>query len=208
ELEMRTEAEVLRAPAIAVNADLRHSLAARGAAIVLFIEPESRAGEIIRARFFGARDFVVMETSALTREIDAFRTALDGDTTRQRLVALGQALLVSLEGKSAKPAETDARILKVVEAVTSQLDGQMKIEDAGRGINLSASRLRHLFAEEIGLPFKTYVLWRRMMRAVELMAEGASATDAAHGAGFADSAHFARTFKRTFGMSSTTLKVV
>lgn len=207
-LEMRTEAEVLSASAIAVNADLRHSLAARGAAAVLFLEPESRAGEFLRSRLFRERDFVTMDPARVASQLDALRMALDAGAARDSLVVLGKALLAALEGQSARDAEIDARILKVVEAVASQLDGRMSIEDVGRGINLSASRLRHLFAEETGLPFKTYVLWRRMMKALELMAEGASATEAAHGAGFSDSAHFARTFKRTFGMSSTTLKVV
>jgi AraC-like DNA-binding protein len=72
---------------------------------------------------------------------------------------------------------------------------------------LSAARLRHLFVEQTGLPFKTYVLWLRLTRAVERMAAGRSLTQAAHEAGFADSAHFSRTFKRMFGIAPAGLRI-
>ena len=45
------------------------------------------------------------------------------------------------------------------------------------------------------------------MRALELFVEGASLTDAAHGAGFADSAHLSRTFRRMFGINAASLVV-
>jgi AraC-like DNA-binding protein len=45
-----------------------------------------------------------------------------------------------------------------------------------------------------------------LVRAIEVYAEGKSLTEAAHQAGFSDSAHFSRTFKRTFGLPATTLE--
>ena len=73
---------------------------------------------------------------------------------------------------------------------------------------LSESRFSHLFVEEIGLPFRTFVLWRRMMLAVNSVASGASLTSAAHEAGFADSAHFSRTFLRMFGVQASLLDMI
>jgi AraC-like DNA-binding protein len=40
-------------------------------------------------------------------------------------------------------------------------------------------------------------------RATELVAAGASITDAAHGAGFADGAHLSRVCRRMFGIAPT-----
>jgi AraC family transcriptional regulator len=65
----------------------------------------------------------------------------------------------------------------------------------------------HLFVEQTGLPFRTYLLWLRLTKAVESMAAGASLTEAAHEAGFADSAHFSRTFRRMFGVAAAALDV-
>jgi AraC-like DNA-binding protein len=64
-----------------------------------------------------------------------------------------------------------------------------------------------LFVEQTGLPFRTYLLWLRLMRGLEAFASGASLTDAALDAGFADSAHFSRTFRRMFGTTAAALDV-
>jgi AraC-like DNA-binding protein len=70
---------------------------------------------------------------------------------------------------------------------------------------LSPSRLTHLFAQEVGLPFRRYVLWRRLTRAMLLISRGGSLSTAAHASGFADAAHMTRTFHQMFGMNPKTL---
>jgi AraC-like DNA-binding protein len=79
------------------------------------------------------------------------------------------------------------------------------LASASQGIFVSPSRLRHLFVEQTGLAFRTYTLWLRLMRAMQIYSQGNSLTEAAHLAGFADSAHFSRIFRRTFGLPATTL---
>lgn len=66
---------------------------------------------------------------------------------------------------------------------------------------LSESRFLHLFSQEMGIPWRPYLLWCRMICAVRAVLNGHSATDAAHLAGFSDSAHLSRTFRKTFGMT-------
>jgi AraC-like DNA-binding protein len=64
---------------------------------------------------------------------------------------------------------------------------------------LSASRFQHLFTAQMGIPFRRYRSWVRMRRAIDAIVKGANFTTAAHGAGFADQAHFAHAFRQTFG---------
>jgi len=45
------------------------------------------------------------------------------------------------------------------------------------------------------------------MRAVEIFAGGGSLTEAAHRAGFSDSAHLSRTFRRMFGIAAVSLRL-
>ncbi len=73
--------------------------------------------------------------------------------------------------------------------------------DVAKQLALSEGRFLHLFRQEMVIPWRPYLLWRRMMCAVNALISGASATDAAHLAGFSDSAHLSRTFRRLFGMS-------
>src|SRR3546814_5815939 len=59
----------------------------------------------------------------------------------------------------------------------------------------------------IGMPFQRYVLWRRLLIAFDAIGGQHSATEAAHMAGFSDSAHFARTIKAMFGICASDLKI-
>jgi AraC-like DNA-binding protein len=59
----------------------------------------------------------------------------------------------------------------------------------------------------MGLPFRRYLLWRRVQRAFVALKAGDDVTTAAHMAGFADAAHFARTLKAMFGVTATQIPV-
>jgi AraC-like DNA-binding protein len=107
-----------------------------------------------------------------------------------------------------EPAEvTDARIIRAVAYVNANLKRTITLDDVAREVYLSPSRFRHLFIEQTGMGLRPYVLWRRFLHAWELLARGESVSAAAHGAGFADSAHFARTSRLTFGFPPSLLEV-
>lgn len=72
-------------------------------------------------------------------------------------------------------------------------------------VGLSASRLTHLFTDQVGIPLRRYVLWSRLRLAVMRVQAGDDLTIAAHGAGFADSAHLTRTTREMFGLAPSVL---
>jgi AraC-like DNA-binding protein len=63
----------------------------------------------------------------------------------------------------------------------------------------------HAFTESVGVPLRPYILWLRLQRAACDLIHGATATEAAHSAGFSDAAHLTRTFRRMFGVTPTEL---
>lgn len=83
----------------------------------------------------------------------------------------------------------------------------VSLSDVAALVGLSPGRTRRLFVQQTGLPLRTYLLWLRPTRALELFAGGASLTEAAHAAGFSDSAHPSRTFHRMFGIAAASLRV-
>ncbi|MFI9407828.1 helix-turn-helix transcriptional regulator [Nocardia sp. NPDC052316] len=83
--------------------------------------------------------------------------------------------------------------------------GPVRLRDVAAAVDVSESRLGHLFTAEIGLPFRPYVRWLRMSRAIDHIALGHTLTDAAHTAGFYDGAHFTRVCTKTFGLSPAIL---
>ena len=68
---------------------------------------------------------------------------------------------------------------------------------------LSRSRFMHVFTKSVGVPLRPYILWLRLQKAASEIARGATPTEAAYRAGFADAAHMARTFRRMLGNTPT-----
>lgn len=66
---------------------------------------------------------------------------------------------------------------------------------------LSEDRFRHLFRAWTGISVGRYLLWERLLTALDEAAKGASLSEAAHSAGFADQAHLSREFRATFGLT-------
>ena len=204
--QLDTEDAHLRSEVAAVAADTKHVINAEGLTGIVFIEPESAAGRAITRRLFAERELVAVETET----VGDFRERLAAASTTQddqQLVGLGRELVSALSA-GVTVSETDPRIRKVIAWAAKQIDQPISLSDALAVGGLSASRLRHLFVEQTGLPFKTYLLWLRLTRAVEVVAGGASLTQAAHEAGFSDSAHFSRTFRRMFGVPAAALRIV
>lgn len=96
----------------------------------------------------------------------------------------------------------DRRIERALQALDAALDGKVAAAQLAAQANLSLSQLERLFARDVGLPVRRLVLWRRLRLAMALMLQGQAMTQAAHGAGFADAAHFSRTLKALFGVTA------
>lgn len=114
--------------------------------------------------------------------------------------AFEAVLKVTLDGLPRIEAPLDRRIEQVVRSLKQDLPEGLTVEQLASSVELSSHRFMHLFKEQMGLPVRRYILWLRANRAVRLLKEGLSLTDAAHAAGFADSAHMSRTFKEMVGI--------
>lgn len=96
------------------------------------------------------------------------------------------------------PRQVDRRLLRALDAMES---GGATVAEAAAGVDLSISRLTHLMTETLGAPPRTWRAWFKLRAAVgHTLRTGASLTEAAHDAGFADSAHLTRTAKQLMGV--------
>lgn len=197
----------LRGEAIAVAADTAHRFEAEGLVAILFIEPESRLGRAVAKDLFAGKALAAVPSAVVGAfgrlVVEAYRAKVRDDAT---LIQLGRDLLARMAGDTRGDAP-DPRVRRMIAHANTQLEGRIGLADLAATAGLSAGRLSHLFVEQTGLPFRTYLLWLRLTRAVGGMAAGASLTQAAHDAGFADSAHFSRTFRRMFGVAPATLRM-
>ena len=121
------------------------------------------------------------------------------------LAAWAQRALEHVTGSRVFRSPLSVQVRRVIAAVE---DGRVDERDqAARVAHLSATRLTHRFSAEVGLPFRRFVLWSRLKKAVAAVRDGADLTRAAVEAGFSDAAHFSRTFRRMFGISADSLRV-
>lgn len=111
----------------------------------------------------------------------------------------------SLAGANERAARTDARIDAALAAIERDPAEPTNHRRLAAAAHLSTSRFAERFRAVTGMPVRNYLLWRRLLHAVELLQRGDSATQAAHAAGFADAAHLSRSFRRILGVSPSEL---
>src|SRR5690606_12145665 len=86
-----------------------------------------------------------------------------------------------------------------LEVIRQTDTSKIALETVARAVFLSPSRFAHLFSEEVGFPFRRYLLWRRLTRAMLAVGRGSTLSAAAHQCGFSDSAHLTRASVQMFG---------
>jgi AraC-like DNA-binding protein len=99
----------------------------------------------------------------------------------------------------------DPRVTTVLNSIRASEELRMSLESAAALAFLSPTRFQHLFKDQMGLPFRRYVLWRKLTRAMVAIGSSQSIADAAHAADFADAAHLTRTFYQMVGIAPSAL---
>ena len=172
----------------------------------LFVEPESKAGRAL-ARRFGLHGVSPLPDEDTSAAIRLLRSAQDARAGAERMIATASQALSLLCGAGTETAsELDPRLARALEYVRLHIKAPIALADAAAAATLSESRFRHLFVAETGCSFRAYLLWLRINVAIESVMAGASWTEAAHDAGFSDSAHLTRTHKRMFGIEPTSIR--
>ncbi|WP_375000125.1 helix-turn-helix transcriptional regulator [Aeromicrobium sp. CTD01-1L150] len=172
-------------------------------AAMLFVEPEGAVGRAIASGSSGSTE----SAEAWVRTAERLRWDRLSPPGPDRPEHLITEILTALgvDTSSYPRATIHPALERATGLVAATLDGPVNLQDVAAEVGLSASRLRHLFAEQLGLSFRRFVLWLRLQRAAEEVLSGATLTDAAHAAGFADSSHLSNVTRETFGLTPSTL---
>ena len=92
----------------------------------------------------------------------------------------------------------DRRLLRALDAIQHE---RLSVAAAAGRVGLSSSRLTHAMTEALGAPPRKWAAWLKLTDAIaHTVLTGANLTQAAHEAGFADSAHLTRTSKQLMGV--------
>jgi AraC-like DNA-binding protein len=153
-------------------------------------------------------DFIFIESGCI--DLQGFLTAIGTTDDGSGIIAPDERFsdLVSREGLQAwhdteyGARMNDKRIQACIHHIRDNIAApRMPLATLANVAHLSPGRLSHLFREQTGLPVSKFILWERMKAAIDLVVrQDADLTQAAHAAGFYDSAHFSRCFKEWFGI--------
>jgi AraC-like DNA-binding protein len=98
------------------------------------------------------------------------------------------------------PAQPEPRLGAIALRLIQSSGEAPGAKELAASAQLSVSRLEHLFKAQFGVPLGAFKNWYRFRLAVKHLLNGNSITEAAHAAGFHDSAHLSHAFRDTFGL--------
>ena len=110
----------------------------------------------------------------------------------------------TIQGESA-----DKRVRLAFEMLKQSAAGSnLDFHRIARSVNLSPSRLRHLFTGKVGISPMHYVKLIRLERARSLMLESfLTVKEVTNLSGFGDVSHFVREYKRVFGETPSQTRI-
>src|SRR5919198_1052637 len=187
------------APGVIIRPDVVHSYDGNGAVgAMLFVDPESTEGVWLRTSL--REDITIVPDARIAPCAAELRKFLERPLESLEIGALVRHCVQGLCAGAPPSRRLDERVTKVLAAIRQSDDLRMSIEDAAAMAFLSPSRFAHLFKQQVGLPFRRYMLWRKLTRAMMVIGRDRTLATAAHAADFADAAHLTRTFYQMFGI--------
>jgi AraC-like DNA-binding protein len=173
-----------------------------GTVVILQIDPETEDYRRIAALFESSR-VCELDEALCEKLVDRARPELDGGIPDPR--RLWQSIVGALAVPGREAPRRDPRIDEMLKILKSCYLDPPPAAALARQVGLSEVRVVHLFSQQMGLPMRRYLLWLRLRSVIYSLALGQTLTEAAHAAGFADSAHMSRTFRGMFGLAPSLL---
>ncbi|MGE3344790.1 MAG: helix-turn-helix domain-containing protein [Vicinamibacterales bacterium] len=187
------------APGVVVRPDVVHSFNGNNAlGAMVFVDPESTEGVWLKTSL--RDDITLVPESRVARCATELRRFMDHPMESLEIGDLIRHCVQALCAGAPPSRRFDERVTRVLEAIRAADELRMSIEDAAALAYLSPSRFAHLFKQQVGLPFRRYMLWRKLTRAMLVIGRDHTISTAAHEADFADAAHLTRTFYQMFGI--------
>lgn len=204
--EIEAAGQPINCAGIVIDSNIGHRLHATGhPLLMLLIDRTSHLAAAFREgtgesgyrlidadRAKAAAEFVRSEQPNI-RETDGYARFLEG-------------LLKRLDVAPVRPTLTDSRVKKLIGLIQTCTGSEHSVDRYARQLHLSASRLSHLFKDNVGISLSGYLLLHKLQKASYLILQGVGITDAAMAAGFDTPSHFANTSRKLLGMTARDIR--
>ncbi len=174
-----------------------------GYQISLHIMPDNIRGKNLKHLLNGQK--VIYPLNIKTDEYyNKFITCVNENYDCKRAFKIFDETIDEITNSGGFEGAIDERIYKAIDIIGSKINSTISASELAKSVHLSEGRFMHLFAEQLGIPLRHYILFQRVTLAVKIFMEGGKLTEAALTAGFSDSAHFTRTFISMYGIKPST----
>lgn len=188
-----------RGRGLMVMPDVEHSFDPSGnMGAMLFVDPESVEGVWLRKT--ARSEVTVLPESRVEVAAAELRRFLDEPFDSMDVGTLVRHCVSAMCAGAPPARRLDDRVTRVLGEIRGSEDLRIALETVAERAALSPSRFQHLFKQQVGLPFRRYMLWRKLTRAMLAIARERTLTAAAQVSDFADAAHLTRTFYEMFGL--------
>lgn len=187
--------------AVLIDTHIPHQLKnLPGLLVSLSIVPERTRGKNLQKYILKGAPVQYLDHLDLTIYQDKFQECYDRQYNCPRAFRIVEEMIDDQTGVKEYLGPIDDRIQSVINWIQQNLSMPISAHKLAQGVYLSEDRFLHLFKEQLGLPLRQYIRYQRIMTATMAFIGGKSLTEAAYEAGFADSAHFTRTFVEMNGV--------
>jgi|GEM_PF-456286 len=197
-LELASEGQSYQGSAFLVPAGLLHTFGLKGdKVLMIYLDPQHPLARTMLSTAQG-----IMHLPELSQDLyQSVQTLSQPTLEEQQIREIFEALLEEWGAVFPEAPLMEIRIEKALRFMSQKVLEGYTLQDLAQRVGVSSERFRHLFREQMGIPFTHYRLWLRLGEAFSALFQGQSITESAHHANFSDSAHLARTFRKYFGDS-------
>lgn len=196
DLVLEINGKIVKESALIVNLNTPHSFYGKNKTYFTFlINPTSMLGRSILTEKLVNQDYYVLTEF----ELEKIQAILLNELNFSRLIVQIEELFIDLTIDS-YDKRIESVLMEIHNCNCQLTDHQVK--ELSKIVNLSESRLSHLFKEQTKVPLKSYILLHQLFKAYHLIFDGEKITRAAMDTGFDSAAHLAATSKKMTGMSA------
>lgn len=186
-----------------IGPNVQHQLQCEEDHLIILFNPVSTVGHywnnLINELYFEIESKPVQSLQQIGKQF------LNGELSQKEVAQQMISIILKYDCHCASFIHSsDERIDKAITYLKKNHQRVIPIDEVSQVCFLSPSRFLHLFKETTGISYRRAQLWTKLLKALPLLPTQ-PITKVAHEVGFADSAHFSRTFKENFGFAPKVL---